>query len=400
MKILQIIPQYVPAYRFGGPLQVAHSLGKELVGRGHEVVVCTTNVADETKNLNVPLDQPVGLDGVTVFYQSVPRFRRWGYSPGLRQRVVKLISDADFVLIHNHFQYAGWIGARMARKMVKPYILFPHGSLKWQSIRSSSGLAKLVYLFLLERKNFQCAEHVAFNAEEERSDSLFSGNGIVVTNGIDPQQFKALPRKGAFRLRHPEVANRLIFLFLGRIDVTQKALDILLEAFARHVQAGSTAMLILAGPSEGADYARMQKWVVELGLAKQVLFTGLVSGQEKLDLLRDADVFLMPSRYEGLSIALLEAMASGLPIILSDRCGLHQQIKVHKCGLVVQPNVDSVVSAMAAMEDPAARAIYGENARKLALEEHVWPEIAENLEKLMRSKLEVRFDSGVCDRWI
>lgn len=387
MKILQVISHYVPAYRFGGPLQVAHSLAKALVQRGHEVTVCSTNLADHAEDLQVPLDQPVDVDGVTVFYETVPRLRKWGYSPVLRQRVKTLMPDTDFVLVHNHFQYAGWIAPFQARRLGKPYIVFPHASLKRQSIRSSSEFAKRLYLWLLERKNYQLAEHVVFNAEEERGDSLFADNGIVVPNGINPRDFEVLPSRGAFRSRHPEIGNKLILLFLGRIDVTQKALDVMLEAFAKRVRAGSEAVLVLAGPSEGGDHARLQSLVAEFGLSGRVLFTGLVSGNEKLELLRDADVFLMPSRYEGLSIALLEAMASGLPIVLSARCGLHQEIRRKNCGLVVQPTAESVAAAMATMEDTAARSTYGKNSRDLILAEYTWPKIAEGLEQLMRSRI-------------
>lgn len=387
MKILQVISHYVPAYRFGGPLQVAHSLAKALVEQGHEVTVCATNLADRAEDLQVPLDQPVDVDGVTVFYQAVPRFRKWGYSPALRQRVTTLMAEADFVLVHNHFQYAGWIASAEARSHGKPYIVFPHASLKRQSIRSSNGLAKRLYLWLFERKNYQCADYVAFNAEEELEDSLFADNGIVVSNGIDPRDFKVLPSRGAFRSRYTEIGDKLIFMFLGRIDITQKGLDVLLEAFAMQVRKDSKAVLVLAGPTEGDDQALLQTIVAELGLKGRVFFTGLVSGNGKLELLRDADVFLMPSRYEGLSIALLEAMASGLPIVLSDRCGLHREIKRKNCGLVVQPTSESVAAAMVAMEDSAARASFGKNARNLALAEYAWPKIAEGLEKLMRSRI-------------
>lgn len=388
MKILQVISHYVPAYRFGGPLQVAHSLAKALVQRGHEVTVCSTNLADHDMNLDVPLDQPVDVDGVTVYYEAVHRFRKWGYAPALGRRVDTLVAEADFVLVHNHFQYAGWIGAARARAFGKPYIVFPHASLKRQSIRSSSGLAKHLYLWLFEHKNHQHADYIAFNAEEELADSLFSENGIVVPNGIDPRDFEVLPSKGAFRSRNPEIGNKLMFLFLGRIDITQKALDVMLKAFAIRVQAGSEAVLVLAGPSEGDDCDKLRQMVIELGMSGRVFFPGLVSGDEKLQLLCDADVFLMPSRYEGLSISLLEAMATGLPIVLSNRCGLHREIERKDCGVVVQPTVESVVAAMAAMEDSAVRAIHGKKARDLAMLDFAWTRIAEGLDKLMRSTLE------------
>jgi glycosyltransferase involved in cell wall biosynthesis len=383
MKIVQAISHYVPAYRFGGPLQVAHALGRELVARGHEVSVCCTNQRDQAGDLDVPVDLPVVVDGVRVYYEPVPRFRRWGYSPRLDRRAGEVIAAADAVLVHAHFQYAGWAGARAARRFGKPYLVFAHGSLKKASLRASSGFAKRVYLALFERANLQQARHVAFNAEEEMEDSLFVGRGVVLPNGIAPADFTLLPRRGAYRERHLEWGGRTVYLFLGRIDIRQKAVDVIVGAFAQLAAEAPDALLVLAGPSEGGDAELVRTMVAERGLGGRVLFPGLVSGRDKLELLRDADVFLMPSRYEGLSIALLEAMASELPVILSDRAGLHRQVARHGCGVVVGPEIASTAAAMRQMLDCGIRSRCGAAGRKLVMAEHTWPVIAAKLETLL-----------------
>ena len=87
MKFLQVIPHYVPAFSFGGPLRVAHSIGKSLVQLDHHVTVCTTNMKDEKENLDVPLDKPINIDGINVYYEEVNKFKYWGYSPGLKNRI-------------------------------------------------------------------------------------------------------------------------------------------------------------------------------------------------------------------------------------------------------------------------------------------------------------------------
>ncbi len=383
MKIVQVISHYVPAYRFGGPLQVAHALGREMVARGHEVSVCCTNQRDPSSDLDVVVDDPVDVDGVRVFYESVPFFRRWGYSPRLARRASELIGSADAVLVHSHFQYAGWVGAKAARRARKPYLVFAHGSLKRASLRASSGFAKRLYLSVLERANLAQARHVAFNAEEEMEDSLFASRGIVLPNGIAPADFSVLPARGTFRSKNPAWTGRTVFLFLGRIDIRQKAVDVIVEAFARLASENTDALLVLAGPSEGSDADLIRAMVAERGLGNRVVFPGLVSGGEKLELLRDADVFLMPSRYEGLSIALLEAMASELPVVLSDRAGLHRQVARHGCGLVVRPEVESTAEAMRKMLDPRFRTRCGDAGRKLVLSEHTWPVIAAKLESVL-----------------
>ncbi|MDP2859016.1 MAG: glycosyltransferase [Bacillota bacterium] len=383
MRILQVIPHYVPAFRFGGALQVAHALGRALVARGHRVTVCCTSQADERCDLPVEVDTPVFLDGVEVYYERVRFLRRWGYSRSMGRRLPRLVADADAVLIHAHFQYANWAGARAARLAGKPYFVFPHGSLTAAALRASSQWLKRLYLGTLEKPNLLGAKHVIFNAEEECETSLYSERGVVIPNGVSPEEFAELTQWGAWRAAHPETIGRTVFLFLGRLDIRQKAADVIVASFAQLASERGDIMLVLAGPSEGGDLRVLQRLVNEHRIADRVLFQGLVSGIAKRQLLRDADVFLMPSRYEGLSIALLEAMASGLPVILSDQAGLHRQVARWGGGCVVQPSLDSVVPAMRRMLDPELRKTAGAAARELVLAEHLWPTIAGKVEALL-----------------
>ncbi len=380
MKILQIIPHYVPAFRFGGPLNVAHSLGKALLAQGHDVHVVTTNAKDETNNLGVPVDQPCSVDGITVFYQDVNFFRKWGGSTTLVTRLRGEIQWADQVLVHSHFQFSNWIGARMCRRMRKPYVVFPHCSLRKISLMGSNFIAKLIYLYCLEYLNFKNARFVAFNAEEEMEDSLFAEKGKIVPNGIDPILFNGSDSlKGKFRAQNPQFIGKVIFLFLGRIDKKQKAVDKIVNAFNIVSQRNPAAVLILAGPSEGNDAKEIAKQIVTLGLADKVFMLGLVTGNLKLSLLKDADIFLLTSNYEGLSVALLEAMYSGLPVVVSNRVGLHKKIDRYQCGIVVDPKVESIAEGMQSMLLQLHRSQMNANAHALVSREHIWEAISQDL---------------------
>jgi glycosyltransferase involved in cell wall biosynthesis len=212
LKILQVISHYVPAFRYGGPLQVAHSLGKSLVAAGHAVTVCTTNLKDAVSLLDVPVDTPVDVDGVRVYYERVPGLRRWGFSPGLARRLRAEITSADIVFAHTHYQFAGWVGARTARILGKPYLLFTHGSFRMEAIRSSSPALKRVYLRLFEKRNCEAARFLVFNSEEEMADSFFSSLGRVVPNGVNPADFASLPTRGGFRSKHPTLSSKMLFM--------------------------------------------------------------------------------------------------------------------------------------------------------------------------------------------
>jgi glycosyltransferase involved in cell wall biosynthesis len=379
MKILQIVPHYWPAIGFGGALRVAHGLSRALVRAHHEVTVCTTNQLDHVHNLDVPVDAPVDVDGVTVYYEPVSVFRYWGFSPALWRRTAKEIERADVVLIHAHYQFANWAGAYLARRARKPYVIFAHGSLTYNTISSSKGQLKRIYLRLLEHGNFNGALFIVFNAPEEKKSSLYGEQGKIILNGIDPQEFEPMPPAGYFREKYPQLKDTLFFLFLGRLDVMQKGLDLLIPAFARLQQTTPHVHLVLAGPDENKGAALIRSLAQQYGISDSVTLPGLIDGQDKCAALQDADVFVLPSRFEGLSIALLEAMFVGLPILTTNRVGLSKEIEQQQAGLAVSPEIDAIYQGLCQLADPQIRLPMRQRAKALLLEKYTWDAIAEDL---------------------
>jgi glycosyltransferase involved in cell wall biosynthesis len=379
MRVLQVISHYVPAWRFGGPQRVAHSLGKALVDAGHRMVVCTTNLADETSDLDVPLDEPVDLDGVTVYYEPTIISRYWGFSPKLFQRVAREMPWADVALVHAHYQFANWAGAWLARRYKKPYVIFPHGSLHRQGISHKRSGVKRLYLRLLERGNLNGALFIAFNAPEEQRFSLFNERGRVIPSGIDPTEFAPMPPPGRFRQRYSLPRDGVCFLFLGRLDVQHKGLDLLIPAFGRLARQNPMVHLVLAGPDEDGGADEVYRLAKQHDVAAAITLTGLISGQEKLAALQDADAFLLPSRFEGLSIALLEALYVGLPVLVTDQVGLSMEIDRIGAGKVVTANSEAIRAALEKLADPAERAVMCGKGRDLILHKYTWDVIATGL---------------------
>jgi glycosyltransferase involved in cell wall biosynthesis len=377
MNILQVSSHYVPAYGFGGPLQVAHALGREWVKAGHEVTVCCTNMETPESDLDVPTDVPVPLDGVQVWYEPVTLSRHYGYSPRMYSRLKSLTADADLVVVHAHYQFAQWAGARIARKLGKPYVIFAHGSLRKEGIRHKSALIKLAYLAVMERKNLSGAVRVVFNGADELEGSLWSHRGVVMRNSIDPAQLDA-SGEDAERL-FPAIAGKIRFLFLGRLDVKHKGLDFLLESFSAATRQRDDVALILAGPDERGDREVLRDLIARFGLERSVVFTGVVSGAVKAAVLRSADVFVLPSRFEGGSpISALEGLYVGLPIILTPGIGLSDEVVANRLGMVAKPG-DELTQAIVAMLDPAVRAAYAGRGRPFVLENFVWKKTAAGL---------------------
>ena len=377
MRILMVSPHYVPAYHFGGALHVAHSLGRSLVSQGHEVRVCTTNLRNPTEDLALPVDAPVGVDGVQVFYEPTVFSRYWGFSPQLARRLWLESTWADVVLIHFHYQFASLAASWISRARGKPYVIFSHGSLNTHGLRARSRARKLFYLKLLEQKNFAQALFAAYHSPEEMDASYRFGRCRVVPNGIDPQAFQELPPVNYFRQQH-NLEKALIYLFLGRIDAG-KGLDLLLPAFKKLLQVSGDSHLVVAGANERGYAEQVRRLETELGLAGRVTMTGLITGQDKLAALQDADVFVLPSRSEGLSIAMLEAMYMGLPVVVTDRVGLWREVEKHGCGLVVPYDTDSLAEALKRMAAAPDRRAMGQRGRQLVASGYTWEKIARQL---------------------
>ena len=379
MRILQIVPHYVPAYRFGGPLKVAHLLGKAFAESGHSVTTCTTNMASEDSNLEVELDLPVIIDGVNVYYEPVILSRYWGFSPALFRRIRTEIKDADVVLIHAHYQFANWIGACLARRYHKPYVIFAHSSLRREAINHKNSILKWLYLRIMEHNNLRKAMFIAFNALEEKDNSFYKEFGRVIFNGIDISEFSNMPQKGYFQKLYPDLQNKFIFLSLGRLDVKHKGLDLLIPAFAKLHQEYPDTHLVLAGPDEEDGKNAVINMAKQHGVMNSITLPGLISGQVKLAALQNADAFVLPSRFEGLSIALLEALYMGLPMLITDKVGLCEEIRDTGAGVVVPVLSSEIYDGLIKLIDKDARMNMKGKGTELVLEKYTWDKIAHNL---------------------
>jgi len=384
MKILQICPHYVPAFEFGGVLRAVHGFSRELAEQGHEVKIVTTNLKNPEENLEVPVSTPVSMAGLTVFYESVPYLRYWGYSPGLAKRIRREIPWADLVILHFHYQFASFIGGRLCRKMKKPFLVFAHGSLNRHRMETRGKWRKIFYINLLERANFKNARYVVYQSEEETSCSLQPGRTLVVPNGLSDADCEALPVE--FRNSFGAEKTQPTFLYLGRLD-RGKGLDLLLPAFAKVVTAFPRAKLLLAGADERKYERELRRLVNQLDLQQRVTFTGFVDGDEKLKLWGQADVFVLPSRSDTMSIAMLEAMAKELPVLITDRVGLHTVIRNRNCGLVVPCDVDSLAEGMKGLALPGSRDGMGQKGRELVLAHYRWKFLVADLVEKMKGQV-------------
>ena len=369
MKILHIIPSYLPAKLASGAIKPTHYLNKALVEKGIEVVVYTMNI-DGNKKLDVPLGKEVNLDGVKVFYFPMT-FRPWQYSYKLHQALAKSVKDFDLIHITSVFLSVSTLGAYYAKKFNKPYIISPHGSLMNEPLRNRN-TKKQIYISLIERKNLTDASAIHFTVETEKEEYIKAGlslkETIIIPNGLDIEEFNTITRDSAthFKEKFGIAPDKKIILFLGRLHRI-KGLDILIPAFAEIIKKEPKAVLVLAGPDDENYKREVLKFIDEVNLrTSDIVFTGMLVGEDKTAVYKESDVFVLPSYSENFGMVVVEAMYSCLPVVITKYVGIAPEIIKNNAGIVIKKSEKELTEAiLKILNNPALAQKMGESGKRL-----------------------------------
>lgn len=382
MKVLHIVPTYLPAHRYGGPIFSVHALNKALVKAGIEVTVYTTNI-DGPENLDVPLGVPVDIDGVKVFYFPAT-VRSWFYSYAMQQVLKMHVREYDLVHITSVFLAASTLGAYYARKFEKPYIISPRGSLMREPLRYHK-FKKRAYISLLEERNLHNAAAIHFTdtlEEKEYREADFPlRHGFVIPNSLDVAPLNESVVRGIFRKRFGLGADKEVVLFLSRIN-WKKGFDTLIPAFARLVKERPNAVLVIAGGDDEEYKQKVEEMIAKEHIGTAVLFTGPLHGKEKLEAYHDAQCFVLPSYSENFGMAVAEAMYMRLPVIVTKGVALQTYVQKSNAGIVIEKNEQELFHAMRSiLSDRKKAEEMGARGRRIIEEEFSLPKIAERFIK-------------------
>ena len=378
MRILHVIGDLAP--ESGGPAKACVEMARAVAARGHQVTVATTDFSPSRGRAAPDLGGRTGFD-LQPFPVGFPR--AWLTSWPLKRGLEKLVREADLVHIHSLYLFHSWAAGMLCRRLGVPYIVRPHGTLDPVIHRRHRWRKRVMELWFQDRV-LRDAAAIHYTSEEERrlaEPFVHGAPGAVVPLGLDLADYADLPPPGSFRLRHPEIGDRPILLFLSRLNF-KKGLDVLIEAAARTVAAGIDAHLVIAGPDGGME-AAARRWVARQGLTSRTTFTGMLTGRDKLAAFRDANLFLLPSSSENFGIAVVEAMACGTPVIVSDRVNIWREIVADGAGVAEPPDAGRFASAMLRLlSDEQLRVAMGRAAREAVARRYQWSAIAADLEQL------------------
>jgi glycosyltransferase involved in cell wall biosynthesis len=347
VRLLHVINSMNP--RFGGPVEVIDQISRIHLTQGHEVEVVT---------LDRPHDPWVKKSSPRV-HALGPGRGRYGFSsrlvPWLRSRA----SEFDAVVVHGLWQYHSFAVWRALRRRDVPYFVFAHGMLDpwFKRTYPLKHLKKWLYWPWAGYRVLRDASAVCFTCEEERllarqSFWLYRCNERVIAFGTAAPQGDPETQKQLFFELYPEMLGKRSVLFLGRIH-PKKGCDLLIRAFAKLLREfpasgcdSEPLHLVIAGPDQAGWSAHLQALAASLGISQRITWTGMLSGDPKFGALRSAEVFALPSHQENFGIAVAEALACGVPVLISNKVNIWREIERDGAGLVATDDEEGTLRSL------------------------------------------------------
>jgi len=374
--IVHISPYYAPAYAFGGVPRAVEGLARALAEQGQAVRVLTTDALSRRGGRAAPPQE--WRDGVLVRRcpNRLPLLRRWNLSSAWMSQALAAWLDEGARLIHLHeFRTLEALQATpQAARHKLPLLLSPHGTLALHTGRSALKRAwdGLLSPYVARRLRAIVALH-----EQEAQDARELGRRLglslesfVVPNGVRWQDFASLPDPAALR-RRLGLEDRRVLLFMGRLQARKGVLP-LARAFLR--AAPPDWALLLVGPDEDQAEA-----LGPLLKPRRLVWAGYLDGETRLQALACAESFALVARGEGLPMAALEALACGLPCLLSSECYL-PDAATSGAGLIVPPDDEAALAeALHALlsESAAQHEARRAAARTLVRQRYSWEAAAQ-----------------------
>jgi glycosyltransferase involved in cell wall biosynthesis len=310
---------------------------------------------------------------------------RWTWrqrAKGMDAHLRAEIPGADLVIVNSLYLWHSWYAPYLCRQHRVPYIIRPHGTFD-PVIRARRPYAKWLADHLFQRRAIMGASAIQFTAEGESRKANLGPDfppGIILPLGVDPEALAAPP------IVQP--ARDLRLVYLGRAD-KRKGLDLLIEAIAAQDETLAKPHLDLGGVARGDD-PELEARIAELGLADRVHFWGWLSGADKWRHLDAGGLFVLPSFGENFGLAIVEAMARGLPVLISDAVDIAPAIAEAKAGYIVPANIDGVTKGLRqALLSRATWAETGARGRHLIERDYSWDAIAPVMAQSYRQIIDV-----------
>lgn len=358
MRILHICAY---TWSIGGPARMIYDHTQIAVAEGHQVDILS------------PMSPGDKLYPAPEGSRVIPCLRTPLISRFFREVSLDLFlylkeNSSSYDIIHCHGLWHFGSTTPFLLNNTVPKVVTIHGVLDAWALRNSRWKKKVMD-FLIQKKLLASADMIHILNEDERLDvEQYLGykhpRVVMIPNGVQISDFTKLPPPGVFREKFNLAADQRMVLFMSRLN-SKKGLDLLLPAFRQYCDLHADAVLILAGSDDGYQQ-QAEQFIRQHGLEERIRLVGMLTGETKLAALADADVFVLPSYSEGLSMAVLEAMAAGVPTLISDRVGLGRTVGQIQAACLTDLNSDAICQNLDLMlHNPAYTETLKRNARQL-----------------------------------
>jgi glycosyltransferase involved in cell wall biosynthesis len=375
MKVLNV-NMSLDAKTAGGTAERTLQMSRSLVAAGTECTILTTDLGLTPERLSA-------MEGIRVI--GLPCLSQRFYIPRFSYRLIeRLIADADIVHLMNHWTFLNALVYTVAKRLNKPYVVCPAGSLM---VYNKSRMIKRLYNRIIGERIIRNADgHIAVTADEIRQ---FQAYGLkadkisIIANGINAKNFQAADTAD-FR-RAYGLGDHPFILFMGRLNPV-KGPDLLLRAFCNIKDELYKFHLVLAGPDEGM-LAELKEMAAAHGVGERVHFVGYLGGTDKSQAYHAADLLVIPSRHEAMSIVALEAGITATPVLLTDQCGFDDVATIGG-GQVVPASVLGLQEGLVELlKDPDQLKVQGVNLKRYVCEHFAWDSVVNKYLDLYRQIL-------------
>jgi len=399
MKVLHIVPWYEPAWSAGGTATAVSILCRSLAKQGVDITVYTTDDAGQDKRLKIPLVQPVVLGKVKVFYfkcKFIGNYKSAFYSRGLSRALKENIKNFDLVHISGARHWHGYKAVKLAHKHKIPVMFTAHGSLMNSSILEIGNIwLKKLYISFFDKRVLKKVSAFHFLCEGEREasvNSTFNKPSFIASNGIDIHYFRR-DKNTRFHLRKKYNLDdkSIALIYTGRIHPV-KNLHLIIEALNKiNSNSNEKIYFFIVGAVSDISYLEFLNNLISKKIKENIIFIKSVPPKKIVEWYTMADLFVMPSKVEGVSMSLIEAMSSSLPCLVSDRVANFREIQKDKAGMIVKPNLESVTAALKKiLKNKSLLKKLSENARRTAEKRYdkeiTVKKILKEYEKILRNE--------------
>jgi glycosyltransferase involved in cell wall biosynthesis len=332
MRVLHVAPSIARA--FGGPTQSLIGYAKASLRAGWEVTIGAPESRDERwlrdtlPEVQLRLFPARGRDAFIV-------------SPPLINWLQREVRSHDVVHVHGLFNPVSSFAARTSLDRGVPTVIRPFGTLSRYTFEHRRRLLKRVYYRYVDRRNLTRAAAVHFTTVSERDEASRLDEGFQTRGHVVPPPWVAdcAIESGAAR------RGGQLVLFLSRLHPV-KRVEHLLDAWPAVRVRHPTTRLVVAGDGDEQYVRTLHTRVQELGIADSVEFIGFASGERKAKLLASAALFVLPSQHENFGVALLEALAAGIPVVITPEVQLAAFVWEHQLGIVTEATAGPLAAAI------------------------------------------------------